>query len=298
MSFEQLMQHAHDIIEKGAALAFKQHGGITIDKFRWALQFVEPLFEPFSRMPDPASYDPLITELTMAMQKLMTQSTPATKLSQDVAFVGTHLDKIQADSDYLQGWDGRGAMAFKTEVLGSFKTRTGNLFTALSTMRGVLQAHQEMWRNARDDIDKIAETTLNALDHADASSDPATLPFVFSVLAAVGTVTAGIITIATGGATAPIVAIGSAASVGSASVAGSKMESGTTCDSIIKSMSQAIDDLTAHIHWVEMGDMTAKIVDINSAISGNKKLFVSDPPKLAGMNDRDLMGDNGMGRLS
>ncbi|MFI6044709.1 hypothetical protein ACIA8C_23985 [Nocardia sp. NPDC051321] len=304
MTFEQLMQHAHDIKEKAADLAWREYSGkhatagggnVSREPFRQACAFVEPLFEPFSKMPDPAKYDPLIADLTAAMQKVMTQSTPITKLSQDVAFAGTHLDKITTDSGYLQDWTGEAAMKFKANFLDTFKTISGNQFTALSTMKGVLQAHQEMWSKARTDIDKIAETTIHALDNA-WSCGKNQWTFEFSVLSAVGTVASAIITIATGGATAPIVAIGAAASLGSAGVAASNSGSGTTADSIITSMKQAVGDLTNHIHEVETQQMADKVQVLIGAVKGRKDLLASARPQLAGMGDRDLTGNNGMGR--
>ncbi|MFI6170777.1 hypothetical protein ACIBCN_28610 [Nocardia sp. NPDC051052] len=300
MSFEQLVEHAHKIKEKAIDLAVKETDRPVASQSadREAITryfaFIEPLFEPFSRLPDPDKYNPLIADLTAAMQKVMTQSTPITKLSEDVRFVGTNLDKITTDGAYLHDWTGEAATAFKANFLDTFKTISGNQFTALSMMKGVLQAHQEMWRKARTDIDNIAHHTLDAFDHAHGCSK-ADVSFEFSVLSAVGTALGAIITVGTGGATAPIVAIGAAAAIGNAGLAGKATSDANTCDSIINSMKQAIADLTKYIQEVETQQMANRVRALIEVMHGNKGLLVAARPRLAGMSDRELIGDDGIG---
>ncbi|WP_405164383.1 hypothetical protein OG203_04495 [Nocardia sp. NBC_01499] len=297
MSFDQLMQHAKDITVKAADLMAKERSGSAgvhrPEEFMPHLALLEAKFEPFSRLPDPAGYDPLIDHLNRAMEKVNTGSVAHTDLSKDIGLSNPNLDKMTSDGGYLQGWTGEGAMAFKANFVDTFKTLSGNQFTALSTMKGVLQAHQAMWLKARDDIDKIAEHTLDALDNAGGCGKNK-WSFGFSVLSAVGTITGAAITIATGGATAPIVAIGAAASLGSAGVA-STTASGDSVNTIMNSMTQAIDDLTKHIQEVETQQITDRVRALIDVLNGNKVKLVAARPKLAGMNDRDLIGDSGMG---
>lgn len=300
MSFEQLMQNARTIREKAVDLAYKENDKPVASQHpdRDALEryfaFIEPLFEPFSRIPDPEKYDPLIADLSAAMQKVMTQTTPITKLSEDVRFNGTNLDKITTDADYLHDWTGEAAEAFKANFLDTFKTISVNHFTALSMMKGVLQAHREMWEKARADIDNIAQNTMDAFDHAHGCGK-ADVSFGFSVLSAVGTALAAVITIGTGGATAPVVAIGAAAAIGNAGLAGKSTSDASTCDAIINSMKQAVADLTNYIHEVETQQMADRVRALIELMHANKDVLVSARPRLAEMNDRDLIGDNGMG---
>ncbi|MFI6044252.1 hypothetical protein ACIA8C_21660 [Nocardia sp. NPDC051321] len=130
MSFDQLMQHAHDIVEKAAALEAKEaheHGsGKASGEFpalqQPSLDFVVPMFEPFSSMPDPAHYDPLIADLSAAMGRLNSGSAPRTKLTDDVIWSNPDLDKMTTDGGYLSGWTGDSAMAFKANFIDTFKT--------------------------------------------------------------------------------------------------------------------------------------------------------------------------------
>ncbi|WP_107656015.1 hypothetical protein [Nocardia suismassiliense] len=299
MSFEQLMQDAKNIREQAAKLLARERSGTAgvykAEDFMPGLAYIEPLFEPFSRLPHPDKYNPLIADLTAAMQQLMTQSTPVTKLSQDVKFVETHLDKVTTtDGAYLHDWTGAAATAFKANFLDTFRTISGNQFTALSMMKGVLEAHQEMWRKARTDIDKIAHDTLDVFANA-GSCNKADVTFEFSVLSAVGTTLAAIITIATGGATAPVVAIGAAAAVGNAGIAGKATVNASTVSSVLNSMKQAVADLTEYINDVEAQQMADRVRALNEAMHANKDLLVSARPRLAGMSDRDLVGDDGIG---
>lgn len=168
MTFDQLMQHAKDITDKAVELKWKELSGKGAtasagnpdrEAIRRSFAFIGSMFEPFSRLPDPARYDPLIADLNAAMGKLNTGSVDNTDLSKDVTLANPHLDKMITDGGYLQGWTGDAAMAFKANFIDPFKTISGNQFTVLSTLKGVLQAHREMWVKARDDIDKIAENT-------------------------------------------------------------------------------------------------------------------------------------------
>jgi hypothetical protein len=302
MTFDQLMQHAKDITDKAVELTAKElaQKGATqsganpdLNLIRQHFQFIESMFEPFSRLPDPARYDPLIADLNAAMGKLNTGSVNNTELSNDVSLTNPHLDKMTTDGGYLQGWTGDAAMAFKGNFIDTFKSISGNQFTVLSTLKGILQAHREMWLRARDDIDKIAENTKNALDNAGGCGKNQ-WSFGFSVLSAVGAVGGVVVAVATGGIAA-LPAIGALASVGSAGVA-SITASGDSADTIINSMKQAVDDLTRHIQEVESQQIAQKVRALTDAVNGSKDKLVSARPNLAGMNDRDLTGDSGMGK--
>src|SRR5690349_24821100 len=85
MSFEQLMQHAHDIQATAVAKSMDKHGsraapkpgdppfspqpGEDATRARIVSGFADipSLFEPFTMMPEPASFDGLIGELESAM---------------------------------------------------------------------------------------------------------------------------------------------------------------------------------------------------------------------------------------
>ncbi|WP_225731235.1 MULTISPECIES: hypothetical protein [unclassified Nocardia] len=306
MSFDQLMQHAKEIREKGAQLAAREdrenqakNGAVYVpppfDVFRRMFDFVDPLLEPYSRLPNPAMYDLPINDLKEAMKKVMIQSAHITKLSDDVDFVDTKLNHMTTDAGYLDGWTGHAAMAFKREFLDTFQTIAGNQFTALSILRGVLQAHRAMWEEARKNIDAIAENTIHILDNANDCWSSNRAGFTFTVLSAVGTVGSAGITIATAGATGPAAAIGAAATVGNAIKAAKDADiSGASVAAIVSSLKQAVKDLDDHIKEVE-NDIVEHVRKLSEALHGNADKLVSARPALADMSDSDLIGDRGMG---
>jgi hypothetical protein len=296
------MQHARDITDKAVDLtareiaqkkATQSGANPDPDAIRRSYAFIEAMFEPFSRLPDPAGYDPLIADLNAAMAKVNTGSVNNTELSSDVSFVNPHLDKMTTDGGYLQGWTGDAAMAFKANFVDTFRSISGNQFTVLSILKGILQAHREVWLRARADIDKIAENTKNALDNAGGCGKNQ-WSFEFSVLSAVSAIGGVVVAVATGGVV-PLAAIGALASVGGAGVAG-LTASGDSAEAIINSMKQGIDELTRHIQDVETQQIAQKVRALTEAVHGNKDKIVSARPNLAGMNDRDLVGDGGMGK--
>ncbi|WP_146108060.1 hypothetical protein V5P93_003361 [Actinokineospora auranticolor] len=296
------MEHAREIKDKAVEYSMQQlaqekgrrfPGSAEREQFNQRYGFIEPMFEPFFRLPDPAGYDPLIADVNAAMARLNTGSVSNTDLSEDVTLANPHLDKMTTDGGYLLGWNGEAAMAFKANFVDPFKTISGNQFTVLSTLKGVLQAHRELWVRARDDIDKIAENAKNALDNAGGCGKNQ-WSFGFSVVSAVVSIGGVFVAAATGGVVA-LAAIGAAASVGGASVAG-LTASGDSVDTIVNSMRQAVDELTRYIQEVESGHIAQKAQALAEAVRANKDKIVAARPSLAGMSDRDLTGGSGMGR--
>ncbi|MFI6170745.1 hypothetical protein ACIBCN_28450 [Nocardia sp. NPDC051052] len=305
MSFDQLMQHAHDIAEKAATIARREAtpattgrsgvGAPPLAQFRQQFAFVEPAFEPFTKMPDPAHYDPLINDLKAAMGQVNSGSAPQTKLTSDVMLTNTDLAKMTTDGGYLQSWSGAAAIAFKANFVDPFGMFAGNQFTALSTMRGVLEAHQAMWAAARHDIDGIAENTLDALDNVGGCAKNQ-WSYLLTVLSAVATIASGLITIGTGGATAPIVPVAGSIALGNVGLGASNIAgSGQSAESVIGSMKQAIDTLRQHIQDVEQNHIANYVAPLIGAFTDNKDKLVAKRPDLAGMSPADLGGARGMG---
>lgn len=313
MSFNKLMQHAHSIQKKAAARANKEaednvkHGGafnvaaMTLQYF----DYIPAMFEPFSKMPDPAKYYPLLADLEAAMHMVMTESTPVTALSEGIRFNDNNMYRITSDNGYLGRWSGDAAEAFTRNFLSTFDMVAGNQFTALSGVRGVLRAHQAMWKNAREDIDRIAHNTLDAFDVLDGCGK-ADASFAFSTASAMATVLSAIVTAVTGGATAPITMISAMAALGSAGVAENSASNargsiaGQDCASILKSMEQSINRLTETINEVET-DIARRVSNLNGQLNkykgdNNHPILVSSRPLLTTMNDNDLIGNHGMGQ--
>ncbi|MFF3228909.1 hypothetical protein ACFYV7_39400 [Nocardia suismassiliense] len=300
MSFPELMKLATDIRIKAQNRTALEAAavGMRVDPAKLNFSFIEAAFAPFSQMPDPARYDPLIADLNVAMAELRTDPVPQSGLTAGVVLTDKTLNKMTTAGGYLNSWTGVAAMEFKRNFIDNFKTIADNQFNMLSTMKGALQAHQAMWRSAHEDIKKIAEDTRNALDNM-SSCNKNQWTFFFSVMAAVGTISAAGITIITGGATAPVVAIGATASLGSAGVSGKTARSdasGATVDAILREMHSAINKLTTHIQTVETEQIADKVRVLTALAHNQKHNLISARPQLVGMSDSDLLGKSGMGR--
>ncbi|WP_031466798.1 hypothetical protein [Sciscionella sediminilitoris] len=308
MSYDELAQHAQDIQKKAvekegmdqAKVNAQATGGygapmpVDYDKIDQKYAFVTKMFEPYTDLPDPASFDPLIEDLRKAMGDLSTgQQASNNELAKDVTFANPKLSKMTTAGSYLEGWNGAAAMSFKENFIDTFPPLANNQFTLLSTLKGALEAHQETWRRARADIDKIAHTTKDALDNAGGCGKNE-WGFALSVVSAV----VAIASIPVSGPAGAIVisAVGAAASTGSAAKAGIEA-SGDSAEEITKSMKEAIEKLTEDIKKNEK-QIKEALDGITSAVSGNKALFVANRPKLAGMDDGQLTGDSGMGRAN
>ncbi|MQA10150.1 MAG: hypothetical protein GEU98_16670 [Pseudonocardiaceae bacterium] len=184
-------------------------------------------------------------------------------------------------------------MAFNENFIDTFRPICRNQFILLATMKNALEAHREMWRSARKDIDTIAHTTMDALGNAGGCGKNQ-WSFGFSVLSAVGAIISVPLAAVTGGGPLAIAAIGAVGSAGSAGAAGISA-SGDSAEDITNSMRQAIERLTRHIQESE-AEIVRALQKTAGAVNGGKDVFVAPRPELAGMRDGELTADSGMGR--
>lgn len=308
MSYEQLAQHAKDITDKAVNREIEEWqeenagsgphgpapGAPPTDEFKKKYEFVAPLFEPFTRLPDPSKYDQLITDLRNAMGDLSNGQQTTDPINKQPIAGNPKLDKMTTAGGYLDDWTGTAAINFKANFIDPFKTISTNQFILLSTMKGALEAHQAMWRAARKDIDDIAHKTMDALDNAGGCGKNQ-WSFGFSVLSAVAAIAGVVVTAATGGAGAAVVvgAVGAAASTGSAGV-GAINASGDSAETIVDSMKQAINALERHIDEVEQ-KISKAVDDMANTLQDHQSLFLSARPELAGLSGGDLTSHSGVG---
>ncbi|PXX53402.1 hypothetical protein DFR70_12713 [Nocardia tenerifensis] len=290
MTYDQLMQHAKEIREKAVEVGSQEEPRELAEK---RYQHIEPLFEPFSRLPDPAKYDPLIFALKAAMAELNNQSVTHTDLSKDVALQGTDLARMITTGGYLDAWTGDAAIVFKANFIDRFTTISGNQFTAMSVMKGVLEAQQAMWRAARVDIDNIAHVARDALNNSGGYC-PANWKYGATVLSAITTVIGVGITAVTGGV-ASIAAVGAAATMSNAMNDAAQLPM-NSASAIIGAMTHAIEELFTRIHDAQLQKIVPASRTWVDELHKNRDLMVSARPNLADMNDRELIGRGGMGK--
>lgn len=315
MSYDQLAQHAKEIEDAAAEAEYEQKlraanpPGVQNQHLnlpqpdRAEIQSkyhnaVQPLFEPFTRIPDPSSYDAAIEDVRAAMARLShgeqgTSMTDPSSSSQMSA--NPRLHWIDQAEDTLQEWNGAAADNFKTKFLGRFGAVATNQFLILGILKGGLEADRSVWNHAQIDIDKIARQTKDALDnlHSCGKNEMTFLLSVATAVAAIGAMPF------TGGVSVVVAAVGAAAAVGGAAQDATKLTgAGGTAEQVVQSMKTAIDKLTNEIRAEQ--DRIAKAADhyageVQQHKDGEKSPFVTPRPKLAGMEGDKLTSRMGMG---
>ncbi|WP_216214137.1 hypothetical protein [Amycolatopsis aidingensis] len=305
MSYEQLMQQAADIEESAAEAEYRQlagmagRGATVIDYEEIKRRYqgcAQPLFEPFTRMPDPASYDGAIEDLRAAMEELSNGPHLTDPINGAAIDGNRNLTAVGDAADELNDWTGIAASNFKRNFLTPFPVVAGNQFLILGIMKGAVEADKAVWEAAREDIDKIARATLDALENLGGCGKNG-----FEFALAVATAVASVLGIPfTGGASAVVAGVGAAANTAGAVVKGAEMVKGGggSAEQIVGSMQTAIEKLTGQIRE-KQGQIAKTLSGYAGEIDQHKmtkpSAFFSPRPKLADMRGSELTGEKGVG---
>jgi hypothetical protein len=309
MSYDNLSQDAKDIEKNAADAEYQQMvqmansgggaGGAFVDYDEIKRKYdgkVSGYFEPFIELPDPSWFDEPIDRLRAAMGDL-SHGQMTDPVNHEVFTANQKLSHIKSASGKLEDWTGAAADGFKTKFLDPFDDVSTNQFIALSVMKGALEAHQAVCKNAQSDIDKIAHSALDALDNLSSCSKD-DWNFAFSVAIAVAAI--GAVPFTAGASAAGIAVVGAAGAVGASGVAGVSANAdggGGSAEEIVNSMKTDIDKLAKEVRETE--EKIAKALSgIADEVHNDQRAFVSARPKLAGMDDNELTGDNGLGSSS
>ncbi|SDC42434.1 hypothetical protein [Actinokineospora iranica] len=306
MSFDELMTHAAAIQQKAVKRAVTNkeadpeyaRGGVE-----GYYRDIPDLFRPFAEMPNPAAYDPLIHDLQVVLQKLSTGHVkePA---NGEIYLANVALANMTTASDYLEDWTGKAAVAFKQNFLDTFPPIVENQFILVSVLKAALEAHKSMWAKARDDVDKIAHTTMDALDNA-ACCDKNAWTVGFTVVASVSAVAA---TLVSGGTAAPLAftAVGATAQVIAATPPPEtdKQYAGETAVQITNAMKEALRALADSVQEVETighkdtPGIAPALRAAGDLVGQYRASFVANRPELADGRGKPLTGPDQMGEVS
>jgi hypothetical protein len=304
MSFDQLMEHAsqiqylatkHALDNKEAEAEYARNG---VDGYY--AQVIPPLFKPFSQMPDPGHYQPLIDDLRTVLTGLSNgQNNNDVIDAKEFYPANPTLTKMTTASDYMEDWTGVAAMDFKQKFLDPFPAYARNQAIVTSMLKAGLEAHQTMWASARNDIDKIAHAAMDAFDNQGCSNKN-TWNVGFTVISSLAAVTATFLT--AGGAaaiTATIIAATAqvAATTPPADVPDAPKDAnggGETALQMINTLKQAIESLTSVISKAE-DRMVTGLGAVTGQINSRHDLFVAARPALADTPPGGVTGDDGLG---
>lgn len=303
MKYADLMQYAVEIEQSAIRAEWNRlstgsdSAPISYQQVRDMFQNrVQPLFEPFSRLPDPASFDGVIDDLYGAMGKLSHGAHMTDPITGKNIQANPDMQVVETAADSLIDWTGAAAAAFKENFLDPFPAIATNQFLVLGVMKGAAEAEKAAWDAAREDILKIANDTLNTLDNL-GSCGKSEFEFTLSVAAAV---VSGLSIPFTAGASAVVAGIGAAVNtVGAAGKGVQTMKgSGSTADQVLDSMEKALEELASQIR-----DTQGQVAKTLNAYAGEVDMqqnkepsdFVARRPKLAGMDGAALTSGEGLG---
>lgn len=327
MSYEQLMKHAHDIRDKAIMRGTLETAEAIADHKQPQLTSTEPnqrnysptgeilpvlserqmrdvtrhfsdvpeWFEPFSRLPDPSSFDPAIKALNGVLSTLSSTACNTNPVDRESFQVNDFVETLAPLQEDLRDWTGDAADDFRNNFLVHFASVTANDFKVGATLKSALESEKALWENARKNIDDIAEQTLTALDDLGAMS-AAEWDVMWAVVAA------GIALISIplpGGLAIAAAVVGGAAGVMSAGAGApddppvTRFTAGSSLG-VIDQMRQAIRKLTNDICAAE-AEIAMAVRKTDRVVAAHQDEFLTRRPALAGATASDIRSENYMG---
>ncbi|GAA2119325.1 hypothetical protein [Nocardioides bigeumensis] len=294
MSYEELSGHVSDIWDKAVEDYMMERGAYKTDDNRYIgsmgvddeiLQLwideaeskfakVYTMFGDFYSLPDPADFDGPIADLKTTMSALCASTGNDDPIKGEFYPANTELTAMTDAAGYLDEWDGVAVTRFRENFVTPFPQRTSNQFVIASILMNALEAEQELWKRVRENIDKIAEDCIKALDHMhDCGKNEWSM--AFSVAGAVVAIAALPLTAGTSGALA-LAAVGSG--IGVASTYAGQIDdppeprfSGESAEAVVNATEDGIDKLKEEIEKQEQ-----KVVDAMTNALGTVNAHVED----------------------
>lgn len=323
MSFDQLMQHAHDIQATAIAKSMEKHGvrpaprpgdppyapqpGEDATRAGIVSGFADipSLFEPFTMMPDPASFGGLIDEVVSAAGSLSYSDKMGDPVTGHTYLAKRSLVRIGATESYLEQWTGAAADAFRADFVDTFPALVMNQFVACAILRGALDAQRALWVSAREHIDKVAHDTLAALDNMDHCGQnkwTMTWTIVASVAAVAAVpISAGTSVLGAGATLATattVTAVGAAGQVAAAHQVAPPKETayhGETAEVVIEQMRHGVNEAISEIQQGEQ-TIAAALRNMHATMASARDLFVAPRPKLLDALPGNVFDDGYLGR--
>lgn len=318
MSIDQLMPKAYELQAKAIAKSMDHHGVRPApkpgdppfapepgeDETRAAIiasfSDIPSLFEPFTIMPTPSSFDGPIEDIDEAMKVLSLGYIANDPISGEIYRANPDLAKVGGSRSYLDTWTGAAREAFEEDFLTPFPAMVTNQFIECAVLRGALAAEQALWSAAQDNILKVVQSGINALENMDHCGQNK-WTMVWTIVASVAAVAA--VPISGGTSLAALAAVGTVTAVGSAAqvAAAHQVQAPYPTDYHGESAEAVIGEVRAGVAHVISEIQRAEEIVVgalnsnNEFISGQPSYFVAPQPKLANATPANVFHEDYLG---
>ncbi len=261
--------------------------------------WIPSIFEPFTKLPDPASFDPIISSFDLVISQFGGHpDDPRGKRGDRIdSTIWGNMDSV---ANNVMKWHGRAAATFD-EFSDPFQYIPHNHCALAHVLSQSTKANQQIFKSARDDIFAIADAAIVALG-GQTSSGGTDVSFNLTVVAAVAGFVAAVPSF---GATLPIwfaaVAAGAAVGAELAPKGDNHKENklaanirGNTTDTILDSMVDSVKRFERLVEQEE--DKIVRILRSNLEVVNSKNSqadIVAPRPDLANLRSGEI--DSKMG---
>lgn len=313
MSYEELPQHAARIQQLAIQESLKQKGWTDIghgelraptdvgdqgakDIVAHAQQQFSGtagMFTPFMTMPDPGGFDPMLSDLGLAINALSAGEGTTDPVSKLKVTANPAMEGMTTVSKNIQDWRGAAATAFKQNFVEPFPAITANQFALVATLNGAIEAEKALWDECRKNVDDVAHKAIKALEIMDECS-PDEQVCLLTVASSVFAVAA---VLTTGGAAIALTVAGAAAQAWSGTPRDDPPKvafDGQTPQDILKQVQDALNTL-AEVTNAKEKLIADAMTSSAATLAANKSRFVSPRPALADATASTVTGPTGLG---
>ncbi|WP_030435533.1 hypothetical protein [Actinoplanes subtropicus] len=280
-------------IEKGSASTDEQIQevlGEAVAKYA----HVPHMFVPYFGMPDPAALTSYGDTVRGVAQRL---NYGQSDIEKHGITANPQLGAIDEVFGLVKDWYGEAAIEFRKNFLDKWKPISSNQFQLAVALMCAAQAESAIWKNARENVTKIADNAVSAMDalthHHLCGNGDGKLGFNLTVLSSIGAIAAASLAEVGSFGTATPLAIAIVAEVASSAGAYPYKQpeqgglSGGNPSEVLKNVQNALDKLKRDI--LEGESHIKEAMDSNVVlIRANSDLVIARRPQLANATARTI----------
>lgn len=131
-----------------------------------AIASVDGIFAPFDSLPDPSSFDTILTNLESAMSVMCATAEAKDPVTGAQRFANPAFDLVASLGGELDEWNWKGDAyeTYRDNVEIPFPRVADNLYAAVSVLYAAVEAEKALWTAVRNDLKDIGEKAISAAD--------------------------------------------------------------------------------------------------------------------------------------